>query len=160
MKPSKYRKKRINHVAIIMDGNGRWASKKKIAKRKGHEAGIINCINICKNINRLDYNINEISFYVFSTENWKRSIFEVSNLLSLIEKFYNDFKEEAKESNMRIRHYGSREGISKNILRIIDDVVRETKKNRGTYINLLFNYGSRKEIEDAIKKIRITKKKR
>ena len=77
-------KKSINHVAVIMDGNGRWALKNKVSKKKGHEAGIKNCIQICKSRRKLDYNIREISFYVFSTENWKRSPYEINNLFSLI----------------------------------------------------------------------------
>ena len=147
-----YRKK-VNHVAIIMDGNGRWATKKKVSRRKGHESGVKNCIKICKNLNKLDFKINEISFYVFSTENWKRSVKEVRNLFILIEEFYKSFADTAVQKNIVIRHNGSREKLSKKMLNIIDDIVNKTKNNKGTYVNLLFNYGSRKEIEDAVKKM-------
>ena len=64
------------HIGIIMDGNGRWAKKNKISKKKGHEKGVHNCIKICENLNKLDFKISEISFYVFSTENWNRSPLE------------------------------------------------------------------------------------
>ncbi len=151
-------KKTINHVAIIMDGNGRWAAKKKLSKKNGHESGIRNCISLCKKIGKLKYSIKEISFYVFSTENWGRSRTEITNLFELIELFYSEFESTANEFNLRIRHYGSRKKLSKKILKIIDDVTDKTKKNSGTYVNLLFNYGSRQEISDAIHKIKHSEK--
>ena len=153
-------KKKINHVAIIMDGNGRWAQKNKISKKKGHEQGVRNCIKICENLKKLDFKINEISFYVFSTENWNRSPLEVSNLFKIIESFYTSFKISANNNNISVRHYGSRKRLSSKIKKIIDDVVQSTEKNDGTHVNLLFNYGSRQEIEDAIKKIQTENKKK
>ena len=150
----------IKHVAIIMDGNGRWAKKNKISKKNGHEQGVRNCIKICENLKKLDFKINEISFYVFSTENWSRSPIEVSNLFKIIESFYASFKTSANNNNISIRHYGSRQRLSNKIKKIIDDVVLSTQKNNGTYVNLLFNYGSRQEINDAIKKIQYEKKKK
>ena len=153
-------KKKINHVAIIMDGNGRWAEKNTISKKKGHEQGVRNCIKICENLKKLDFEINEISFYVFSTENWNRSSIEVSNLFKIIDSFYNAFKNSANNNNFSVRHYGSKKKLPDKIKKIIDDVVLSTKKNNGTYVNLLFNYGSRQEIEDAIKKIQSEKKKK
>ncbi len=159
MKVKNSSKKQIKHVAIIMDGNGRWAIKKKLQKKKGHEYGVKNCIKICDNLNKLDFKIVEISFYIFSTENWGRSTFEVKNLFSLIESYYLSFKNSANENNLVLRHYGSREKLSKKIIKIIDEVVDSTKNNSGTFVNLLFNYGSRKEIEDAINKVIALEKK-
>ena len=147
------KRERINHIAIIMDGNGRWAKKHNKSKKNGHEAGIKNCISICKNLKKINCKISEISFYVFSTENWKRNPNEVKNLFNLIEDFYKKFSKTANENNLRIRHYGSRKKLSKKILKIIDRVVLQTKDNTGTYVNLLFNYGSRDEINDAINSI-------
>ncbi len=147
------KRERINHIAIIMDGNGRWAKKHNTSKKNGHEAGIKNCISICKNLKKINCRISEISFYVFSTENWKRNPNEVKNLFNLIEDFYKKFSKTANENNLRIRHYGSRKKLSKKILKIIDRVVLQTKDNTGTYVNLLFNYGSRDEINDAINSI-------
>tara|TARA_B100000401_G_C52812390_1_gene724583 strand:- start:3851 stop:4495 length:645 start_codon:yes stop_codon:yes gene_type:complete len=141
-----------------MDGNGRWAAKKKLSKKNGHESGIRNCISLCKKIGSLKYSIKEISFYVFSTENWGRSRTEITNLFELIELFYSEFESTANEFNLRIRHYGSRKKLSKKILKIIDDVTDKTKKNSGTHVNLLFNYGSRQEINDAIHKIKHSEK--
>ena len=150
-------KKQINHVAIIMDGNGRWAKKNNLSKKIGHEYGIKNCISICDKLKKLNYNISEISFYVFSTENWKRSPREIKNLFELINAFYIEFKSKANSNNIRVRHYGSRKKLSKKLLKIIDDVTEKTKTNSGTIVNLLFNYGSRQEINDAISIIKKTK---
>ena len=136
-----------------MDGNGRWALKNNLKKREGHKAGIKSCINLIKSINKLDVHINELSFYVFSSENWKRPISEINNLFNLIEEFYQEFEMTAQNYNLKIRHYGSRKKLSKKILYIIDDVTEKTKKNSSTAINLVFNYGSRDEIVSSIKKI-------
>ena len=136
-----------------MDGNGRWASKKNLSKKLGHEAGINNCINICRNLNKINYKINELSFYVFSTENWKRKPNEIRDLFNLINQFYLKFSKVANDENLVIRHCGTKEKLSKNLIKIIEDVTYQTKNNTGTFINLMFNYGSRKEINDAVKKI-------
>ena len=159
MRLNKHSQGFINHVAIIMDGNGRWAKKNKIPKVKGHKAGVDNCIKICTNLDKIGIKVNELSFYVFSTENWKRRPREISNLFNLIEQTYERFKETANENNLKVRHIGSRKKLSRKILYIIDDATETTKKNTGTCINLMFNYGSRQEIQDAIIKISNSKKK-
>ena len=117
-----------------MDGNGRWASKKNLKKKEGHKAGIKSCINLIKSINKLDVHINELSFYVFSSENWKRSLSEINNLFNLIEEFYQEFEITAQNYNLKIRHYGSRKKLNKKILNIIDDVTKKTKNNSSTAI--------------------------
>ena len=147
-----YKKKRIDHVAIIMDGNGRWALKKGLKRFDGHKAGIKNCINIIKNLDQLDYKIKNITFYVFSTENWKRPIREINNLFNLIEFYYTNFKNVANEENLKINHLGSKKNLSNKLNSIIKDVVEITKNNNGTRINLAFNYGGRTEIIDAVNK--------
>ena len=147
-----YKKKRIDHVAIIMDGNGRWALKKGLKRFDGHKAGIKNCINIIKNLDQLDYKIKNITFYVFSTENWKRPIREINNLFNLIEYYYTNFKNVANEENLKINHLGSKKNLSNKLNSIIKDVVEITKNNNGTHINLAFNYGGRTEIIDAVNK--------
>ena len=140
-----------------MDGNGRWANKKKLSRKDGHQAGIKNCIKLINNLNKLNFTISELSFYVFSTENWKRPATEVRDLFNLIEKFYKEFECTAYEKNLIVRHYGSRKKLNKKILKIIDNVTEKTKKNSGQYINLVFNYGSRDEIITAFKEIRSKK---
>lgn len=136
-----------------MDGNGRWASKNNLKKKEGHKAGIKACIRLINNLNKLDIQIKELSFYVFSTENWKRSLKEINNLFDLIEEYYLEFEMTAKNNDLRIRHYGSRNKLSRKLLKIIDDVTAKTKKNSSNYINLVFNYGSRDEILNSIKKL-------
>tara|TARA_Y100000741_G_scaffold361389_2_gene345266 strand:+ start:4280 stop:4963 length:684 start_codon:yes stop_codon:yes gene_type:complete len=147
-----YRKKTIEHVAIIMDGNGRWAANRGLKRSIGHEKGIKNCINIIKNLDELDFKIRNISLYVFSTENWKRPISEVNSLLKLIENYYVNFKNVADDENLKIKHLGSNKNLSKKLINIIADVVKMTSKNTGTTINLAFNYGGRSEIIDSINK--------
>ena len=154
MSSSNLSKVKINHVAIIMDGNGRWAKKNNLQKKTGHKYGIKNCISLCKSLRDLDYKINEISFYVFSAENWRRNPSEIKNLFNLITEFYRDFSSTANDNNLKIRHYGSRKKLSKKLLSIIDEVTATTKDNKGTIVNLLFNYGSRQEMNDAVDKIR------
>jgi len=136
-----------------MDGNGRWASKNNLKKKEGHKAGVKSCINLIKSINKLDVHINELSFYVFSSENWKRSLSEINNLFNLIEEFYKEFETTAQKYNLKIRHFGSRKKLNKKILYIIDDVTKKTKNNSSTAINLVFNYGGRDEIVSSVKKI-------
>ena len=128
MRLNKHSQGFINHVAIIMDGNGRWAKKNKIPKVKGHKAGVDNCIKICTNLDKIGIKVNELSFYVFSTENWKRRPKEISNLFNLIEQTYERFKETANENNLKVRHIGSRKKLSRKILYIIDDATETTKK--------------------------------
>ena len=154
MSSSNIPKKKINHVAIIMDGNGRWANKNNLQKKVGHKYGIKNCISLCQSLRSLDYKLNEISFYVFSVENWKRNPSEIKNLFNLITEFYKDFSLTANDNNLKIRHYGSRKKLSKKLLNIIDEVTSITKDNKGTIVNLLFNYGSRQEMNDAVEKIK------
>ena len=154
MSSSKLSKKKINHVAIIMDGNGRWAKRNNLQKKTGHKCGIRNCISLCLSLSDLDYKLNEISFYVFSAENWRRNPSEIKNLFNLITEFYRDFSSTANDNNLKIRHYGSRKKLSKKLLSIIDEVTSITKDNKGTIVNLLFNYGSRQEMNDAVAKIK------
>ena len=137
-----------------MDGNGRWASKHYLKKKEGHRAGIKSCINLIKSISKLDVHIKELSFYVFSSENWSRSLNEIKNLFDLIEEYYQEFEATAQNYDLKIRHYGSRKKLSKKILKIIDNVTKTTKNNSSTAINLVFNYGGRDEIISSIKKIK------
>ncbi len=140
-----------------MDGNGRWASKNFLNKKEGHRAGIKSCIKLIKSIDKLDVKINEFSFYVFSSENWQRSLSEVKNLFDLIEEYYQEFEMTAQNYNFKIRHYGSRKKLSKKILKIIDNVTQKTKENRSSTINLVFNYGGRDEIVRSVKKLGLSK---
>ena len=148
-----HRKKTINHIGLIMDGNGRWAFRKGFQKKEGHKAGIKRCINLLKNLSKLDFKIKNISLFVFSTENWKRPPSEIRNLFKLIEDYYSRFKVIALEEDFKIKHLGSKKKLSNKLKRIIEDVVLSTKNNKGVNINLAFNYGSRQEILDAFNNI-------
>ena len=137
-----------------MDGNGRWATKKNLKRKEGHKQGIKNCIKLIDNLEKIEFKINELSFYVFSSENWKRSPSEIKNLFKLIEEYYHEFETTANKRKLKIRHFGSRRKLSSKILKIIDTVTINTQKNKGTCINLVFNYGSHDEIVNAFKKIK------
>ena len=140
-----------NHVGIIVDGNGRWATQKGKKRSEGHLAGSKNLDNLCQYI--FDKGIKILSLYVFSTENFKRSDEEVNYLMDLfIKKFKNDFKIFNKK-DIRIVFSGRREPLRQEILDIIDDITYKTKDNKSGILNFCLNYGSHAEIIDAVKKI-------
>ena len=150
MSENKHRRKSIKHLAIIMDGNGRWALNKGLKRSEGHEKGIKNCIKLLTDISRIELKITFITFYVFSTENWKRSSLEINNLFKLIEDYYAKFSNLASEKDFKIQHLGSLDKLPTKIKNIINNTVELTKLNNGIVVNLAFNYGSRKEIIDSM----------
>lgn len=140
-----------NHVGIIVDGNGRWATQKGKKRSEGHLAGSKNLDSLCQCI--FDKGVKILSLYVFSTENFKRSDEEVNYLMDLfIKKFKNDFKIFNKK-DIRIVFSGRREPLRQEILDIIDDITYKTKDNKSGILNFCLNYGSHAEIIDAVKKI-------
>lgn len=140
-----------NHVGIIVDGNGRWATQKGKKRSEGHLAGSKNLDNLCQYI--FDKGVKILSLYVFSTENFKRSDEEVNYLMDLfIKKFKNDFKIFNKK-DIKIVFSGRREPLRQEILDIIDDITYKTKDNKSGILNFCLNYGSHAEIIDAVKKI-------
>ncbi len=141
-------KKIINHIAIIMDGNGRWSKKKLLDRSLGHKAGIDTAIKLCKSV-AMNSSTKNLTLYTFSTENWKRSPIEISNLFKLIDDTYESFRNVAVENNIIIKHLGNRAGLPKKTLKIIDDVIKMTKNNSGLVLNIALNYGGRTEIIDA-----------
>ena len=140
-----------NHVGIIVDGNGRWATQKGKKRSEGHLAGSKNLDNLCQCI--FDKGVKILSLYVFSTENFKRSDEEVNYLMDLfIKKFKNDFKIFNKK-DIKIVFSGRREPLRQEILDIINDITYKTKDNKSGILNFCLNYGSHAEIIDAVKKI-------
>ena len=140
-----------NHVGIIVDGNGRWATQKGKKRSEGHLAGSKNLDSLCQCI--FDKGVKILSLYVFSTENFKRSDEEVNYLMDLfIKKFKNDFKIFNKK-DIRIVFSGRREPLRQEILDIIDYITYKTKDNKSGILNFCLNYGSHAEIIDAVKKI-------
>ncbi len=140
-----------NHIGIIMDGNGRWATKRGLPRSAGHKAGAENLKKLCKHINKLG--LNYLSLYAFSTENFKREASEVNYLMNLfIEMFTNDFKF-LIEDNVKVLFSGRREGLPKNVVKAIIKMENDSKNNTGTVLNICLNYGSQDEIVDMVKKI-------
>lgn len=141
-----------NHIGIIMDGNRRWAKEKKKKTIEGHLAGANRIISLAKYI--FDKEVKYLSIYAFSTENFNRSAEEVSYLMGLIIKFFNERVNELHDYNIKIVVSGLRDNLSKEVLKCIDNVVDLTKDNTGGVLNVCLNYGGRREIVDAVNKIK------
>ncbi len=140
-----------NHVAIIVDGNGRWAKERGLARSRGHDAGFENLKRITKYI--FSKNIKILSLYVFSTENFKRSKEEVDHLMNL---FVKGFKMEAKtyqKENIKVVFSTSGSPLSSEIISLMKKIEEDTKNNTKGILNICINYGGRTEIVDATKKI-------
>lgn len=141
-----------NHIGIIMDGNRRWVKEKKKKTIEGHLAGANRIISLAKYI--FDKGVKYLSIYAFSTENFNRSAEEVSYLMGLIIKFFNERVNELHDYNIKIVVSGLRDNLSKEVLKCIDNVVDLTKDNTGGVLNVCLNYGGRREIVDAVNKIK------
>lgn len=141
-----------NHIGIIMDGNRRWAKEKNKKTIEGHLAGANRIISLAKYI--FDKGVKYLSIYAFSTENFNRSTEEVSYLMGLIIKFFNERVNELHDYNIKIVVSGLRDNLSKEVLKCIDNVVDLTKNNTGGVLNVCLNYGGRREIVDAVNKIK------
>lgn len=141
-----------SHIGIIMDGNRRWAKEKKKKTIEGHLAGANRIISLAKYI--FDKGVKYLSIYAFSTENFNRSAEEVSYLMGLIIKFFNKRVNELHDYNIKIVVSGLRDNLSKEVLKCIDNVVDLTKDNTGGVLNVCLNYGGRREIVDAVNKIK------
>ncbi|KGA98219.1 UDP pyrophosphate synthase [Alkalihalobacillus alcalophilus ATCC 27647 = CGMCC 1.3604] len=139
------------HVAIIMDGNGRWAKKKGLPRVAGHREGMKVVNKIVRKAN--DVGVKVLTLYAFSTENWKRPKTEVDFLLRLPERYLNSELPTLKKENVRVRLMGSLDNLPDYTLRAVRQAVEETKDNTGLILNFALNYGSRFEMLEAIKQI-------
>ena len=139
------------HIAIIMDGNRRWAKNNNLDVRLGHKKGAETLENIVRYCNKIG--IKYLTVYAFSTENWKRSKEEVGALMLLLQNYLDDFAKRADTENIKINMLGNREELSKGLLKSIDNAIEKTKNNTGINFNVAFNYGGRDEIVRAVKKI-------
>ena len=140
-----------NHVAIIIDGNGRWATRKNLPRTHGHKTGLDTLKKTGTYI--LKKGIKYLSVFAFSTENFKRSKEEVSYLMSL---FVNEFKSEIKyfnDNNVKVLFSGKEEPLSNEVLSSMEELKEATKNNTGGILNICLNYGGQFEIVDASKKI-------
>ena len=140
----------LNHLAIIMDGNGRWAKKNHLPRTAGHYKGVEVLRNITIYANSLG--IKCLTVYAFSTENWKRSREEVSYIMSLPKIFFSSYIKELMDNNVRIMIIGDREKVPAETMKVIDEAIERTSRNTGLILNFAFNYGSRDEIVRAAKK--------
>jgi len=140
------------HLGIIMDGNGRWAKKRGMPRTMGHKAGADVFKKISKECGRIG--IEEVTFYAFSTENWKRPKEEVDTLMRLFKDYLLEAKADLEASgNLRIRFVGERQGISEELLELMDEAVQTTQSRTGTKINVAVNYGGRQEIVSAVNRL-------
>ena len=140
-----------NHVAIILDGNGRWAKKRNLKRSLGHKAGFENLKTLSKYI--FKSGVKVLSVFAFSTENFKREKSEVDYLMDLL---VNRFKELLKDSNdVKIVFSGKRDNLRKDVVDAIEKIENETMNNEGHLFNICFNYGGRLDIIEATKKIAI-----
>ena len=146
----------IKHVAIIMDGNGRWGIKKRKSRNYGHKVGLKTVEKIIKETIR--NNIKYLTLYVFSTENWKRPKKEINFLFTLLENFLKDKINELNYQNIKLKVIGKK-NFSKKLNNILDYSENKTSKNKKLQINLALNYGSKSEIVSALNIIKSNKLK-
>jgi undecaprenyl diphosphate synthase len=140
----------LNHVAIIMDGNGRWGLKYKSSRNEGHKAGLITVEKIIKE--SIKQRINFLTLYAFSTENWNRPRKEVNYLFNLLEDFLSNKINDLHKKNIKLNIIGVK-NFSKKLNKLLNLSEKKTSKNTTLQINLALNYGSKFEILNALKKI-------
>ena len=139
------------HVAIIMDGNGRWGLRKKKSRNYGHERGVK---TVEKIINAaINQKIQFLTLYTFSTENWKRPIKEINLLFNLLETYLDKQLDDLFKKNIRIKIFGNIKKFPFNLKKKLKNVEKITKKNNKIQVNIALNYGSREEIVSAVKKL-------
>ena len=139
------------HIAIIMDGNRRWAKQRNLPVKLGHKQGAETLKKVVRYANKIG--IKYITVYAFSTENWKRSEEEVSALMSLLESYLADFAKEADTENIVIRVLGNINQLSESLQKSIKETIDRTKNNTGTIFNIALNYGGRDEITNAARNL-------
>jgi undecaprenyl diphosphate synthase len=139
------------HIAIIMDGNGRWAKKRAMPRVAGHYEGMQVVRKITRFANELGVKV--LTLYAFSTENWKRPKSEVDYLMKLPEEFLTTFLPELVEENVKVRVMGIKEQLPEHTRRAVEKSIDETKNNTGLILNFALNYGSRAEITNAVQTI-------
>ncbi len=146
----------LNHVAIIMDGNGRWGLKYKNSRNAGHKAGLNTVERIIKET--VKQKIKFLTLYAFSTENWKRPKKEINFLFSLLETFLINRIDELHKKNIRLKIIGVK-NFSKKLNNLLNLAERKTSKNTKLQLNLALNYGSKTELLNAFKKLKKNNKK-
>ena len=144
-------KKIPTHVAIIMDGNGRWALEKGLPRLSGHRAGTENLREVIESC--AEFGIKYLTIYAFSTENWKRPKEEIQGLMSIFKNMLDRELKNLHENGVQLRHIGSLDKIDKGLQKRVKEAIKLTKDNQTLVLNVAFNYGGRDEILQAVKKI-------
>lgn len=139
------------HVAIIMDGNGRWAKRRHLPRFRGHREGVRRVEEITAVAGHLGVKV--LTLFTFSTENWQRPSDEIKILMKMLCLAMSRNLKRLLKQNVRFQFIGRREGVPEDVLKHLDLCHRETRKNTGLILNLAFNYGSRQEIVDAVRNI-------
>ena len=142
----------INHVAIIMDGNGRWGLKKKKSRNSGHKAGLNTVENIIKHT--IKNKIKFLTLYAFSTENWKRPQKEISFLFNLLQSFLKEKTNKLNKNGIKLKIIGDKSNFSNKLKKALINSEKITKNNKKLQINLALNYGAKNEILNAISLIK------
>jgi len=142
----------INHVAIIMDGNGRWGLKKKKSRNLGHKAGLNTVENIIKHT--IKNKIKFLTLYAFSTENWKRPQKEISFLFNLLQNFLKKKTNKLNKNGIKLKIIGDKKNFSNKLKKALINSEKITKNNKKLQINLALNYGAKNEILNAINLIK------
>ena len=143
--------RRPRHIAIIMDGNGRWAKRQNLPRVAGHQMGVDSVRRTTEECARL--NIDQLTLYCLSSENWKRPQTEINFLMHLLERYMIEERSTIMGNNVRVRMLGRRTDIPEQVLRELDRTVEMSRANTGLRLNLAINYGGRAEIVDAFRAI-------
>ena len=142
---------KINHIAIIMDGNGRWGLKKYNSRKLGHKQGVKTVEKIIQAT--INYKIKHLTLYTFSTENWRRPKYEINFLFNMLGDYLNKNLDSLIKNNLKINIIGDISRFPKNLKKILNKSLKLTSKNKKMQINLALNYGSKNEILSSFKKI-------
>ncbi len=140
-----------DHIAIIMDGNGRWAKQRGLPRLEGHQAGVENMRSVIGHFIQLK--LKYLTLYGFSTENWKRPEEEIAGLLHLLQEIIDEETIELHQQGVKLRHLGRLAGLSPSLQKAINKAVELTKNNTGMTLSFAFDYGARAEIVDAARHI-------
>ena len=139
------------HIAIIMDGNGRWAKKRGLARSAGHYAGSERFRSAAKYLQKLG--VEHFTVYAFSTENWKRPKEEVDGIFSLLEKYLYEAINDLRENNIVLSFWGDLSPLSPKLVELIEETNELSKHNNGMHVNICLNYGGRAEITRAVRSV-------
>jgi undecaprenyl diphosphate synthase len=139
------------HVAIIMDGNGRWAAKRGLPRNEGHRAGVENMRRVLEGA--VEFGVQVLTVYAFSTENWGRPQDEIHGLLEILEETIRRQVPDLHKNGVRLRHLGRLDGLRVEMQQSIQTAIELTKNNDRITLNVAFNYGGRAEILDAVRRI-------